>query len=108
MPATLTVHDETTAGDRSDPIVLEFLAEEITVRELIRQRVYQEVQDYNLRIEQSDLDWRGRYAKACREFECGRVLVFHGDCQAERLDDMVELTPSVGVTFLRLVPLAGG
>ncbi|MEM6552097.1 MAG: hypothetical protein AAF750_08210 [Planctomycetota bacterium] len=32
---TLTVHDETTAGDRGDPIVLEFLTEEITVREVM-------------------------------------------------------------------------
>ncbi len=50
MSITLTVFDETTAGDRGEPIVLEFLTEHITIRELIRQRVYQEVQDYNLNL----------------------------------------------------------
>jgi len=48
MPS-LDVHDETTTGDRSGETTLELLTERITVRELIRSRVYQEVQDYNLR-----------------------------------------------------------
>jgi len=40
MPATLTVRDETTTGDVRNAITLEFLTDHITVRELIRQRVY--------------------------------------------------------------------
>lgn len=47
MPAMLTVTDETTVGDRHDAITLEFLTDYITVRELIRERVYQEVKGYN-------------------------------------------------------------
>src|SRR5262249_36745259 len=47
MAAVLTVRDETTGGAVSEPITLEFPTETITVRELIRERVYQEVQDYN-------------------------------------------------------------
>ena len=46
MP-TLTLHDETTTGTTREAITLEFPTETITVRELIRERVYQEVQDYN-------------------------------------------------------------
>lgn len=50
MPITLTVQDQTTAGKVTDSITLEFLTERITVRELIRSRVYQEVQDHNLKL----------------------------------------------------------
>ena len=49
MPTTLTVRDETPAGGVSNEWSLEFPTETITVRELIRERVYQEVQDYNVR-----------------------------------------------------------
>ena len=48
MP-TLTIQDETTAGERFEAMKLELLTERVTVRELIRSRVYQEVQDYNTR-----------------------------------------------------------
>ena len=49
MSSTLTVYDETTSGQRSTTVRLEFLKEKITVQELIRERIYQEVQDYNLK-----------------------------------------------------------
>jgi len=51
MSATLTVRDETPAGGVSREWSLEFLDETITVRDLIRERVYQEVQDYNRRAD---------------------------------------------------------
>ncbi len=49
MSNRLKVCDANTlAGDES-MLVLDFLTERITVRELIRSRVYQEVKDYNTR-----------------------------------------------------------
>ena len=47
MPVTLTIRDETTSGDVYGERPLEFPTERITVRDLIRERVYQEVQDFN-------------------------------------------------------------
>src|SRR3989440_4209153 len=47
MPATLTIHDETTSGQKTNAFTLDCLTERMTVRELIRARIYQEVQDYN-------------------------------------------------------------
>ena len=44
----LTVRDETASGSVTNELTLNVLDETITVRELIS-RVYQEVQDYNLR-----------------------------------------------------------
>ncbi|MEM6257916.1 MAG: hypothetical protein AAGI37_06335 [Planctomycetota bacterium] len=133
MPATLTVYDESTTGGRSEPIVLEFLTEEVTVRELIRQRVYQEVQDYNLNqakapvfkglVQPTDaeqtlngyklkkarqIDWSKQFDKAVDAFESGRVLVIVNDRQAESLDEHVVINPSTDVSFLKLVPLVGG
>lgn len=47
MVSTLTICDETTSGETTNELTLDFLTEHITVRELIRSRVYQEVKDYN-------------------------------------------------------------
>src|SRR5690606_28650610 len=48
---TLSIRDEAPSGEKSGPLVVEFLTETITVRELIRGRVYQEVQDHNQAVE---------------------------------------------------------
>jgi hypothetical protein len=133
MLSTLTVYDESTTGDRGEPIVLEFLTEEVTVRELIRQRVYQEVQDYNLSKAQApvfnglvqpmdaertlngyklkqprQIAWNEQYEHAISAFERGSVLVIVNDRQAESLDERVTIDPSTDVSFLKLVPLVGG
>ena len=49
MSATLTVRDETTFafGGEERVFALEFPAERVTVRDLIRARVYGEVEEYN-------------------------------------------------------------
>lgn len=133
MPATLTVYDETTGGERSDAIELTFPTERITVRELIRERVYQEVQDHNLRRRTSgvfrglvmptdaeatlngyklkeprEIDWRPQFDAAVDAFEHNRILVLVDERQAESLEETIELTRGTDVTFLRLTPLVGG
>lgn len=133
MSATLTVYDESTTGDRGDPIVLEFLTAEVTIRELIRERVYQEVQDFNLNMakqpvfrglvqptdaEQTlngyklkskrQIDWQQQFDKATAAFDAGRILVLVNDRQADSLEERVTITPETGVSFLKLVPLVGG
>jgi hypothetical protein len=47
MSVTLTIYDETLSGEKTPRFSLNVLAQRITVRDLIRDRVYQEVQDYN-------------------------------------------------------------
>ena len=59
MSVTLTVRDETTSGDVYHELPLEFPTERITVRELIRERVYQEVQDFNRKRERAGLSRPG-------------------------------------------------
>ena len=131
MPTTLTIRDETAAGELLGQTVLEFLTERITVRELIRSRVYQEVQDYNTRkpdhftglVQPSDaertlngftlrkpreVDWREQFRLATEAFEQNRVMILINDRQAEGLDETIDLTPQTQVSFLKLVPLVGG
>jgi len=51
MSTTLKIKDETTfslGGDDDRDFTLDVPEERITVRDLIRARVYREVQDYNL------------------------------------------------------------
>jgi hypothetical protein len=51
--ATLTIRDKTATGKTTGELTLDVLDETITVRELIRSRVYQEVQDHNRRTAQA-------------------------------------------------------
>lgn len=131
MPATLTVRDETSSGDAIHEFVLEVLTERITVRELIRSRVYQEVQDYNLRqpqvfhglVQPTDaerhlngyrikkprqLDWKRQFEKAVEAFEGNQVLILVDDKQADSLEEEIVVQPETRVSFLRLTPLVGG
>lgn len=132
MPATLTVRDESLGGVEQHRFTLEFPTESISVRELIRERVYQEVQDYNRRkdgavfrglVQPSDaevalngskvkpgreIDWKAQFAKACEAYENNRILVLAGDHQTASLDETITITRGSEVTFLRLVMLVGG
>ena len=110
---------------------MELAAEKITVRELIRSRVYQEVQDYNLRrgpvfqglIEPEEaekalngwklnkprlLNWKRQFDRAVEAFEKNQVLILVNDRQAEALDEEFVIGPQTRVTFLRLTLLVGG
>ena len=129
--ATLTVFDETTSGDRRPGISLDFLTDRISVRELIRKRVYEEVQEFNLKepehfrglVQPTDaervlngyklrkrrkIDWEQQYAKAVEAFEQNGFLVLVDDHQAESLEEEIEIRLNTQVSFLRLVALVGG
>ena len=136
MGAVLTVRDESlTTGTTDRSFTLEFPTERITVRELIRERVYQEVQDYNRErasgsgrfrglVQPTDaevmlngefkvkggreVDWKQQFEKACEAFESNRVVVLVGEKQAASLEEVIEIGRGTEVTFLRLVMLVGG
>jgi hypothetical protein len=130
MP-TITILDQAIAGGSVDELTLDILAERLTVRELIRSRVYQEVEDYNRKrpetfrglvrptdAEQTlngvklrrgrDIDCKDQFNKACEAFERNGFFVLVDDRQAESLDEEIELTPATRVRFVKLVPLVGG
>ncbi|WP_217209325.1 hypothetical protein [Streptomyces sp. AC550_RSS872] len=127
----VTFVDETTSGRRSDGWGLEIAEERLTVRELIRRRVFEEVAEYNARtpevfqglVQPQDaervlngyamrtarrLDPETQTELALRAFAGNGFLVLVGDRQATDLDDEVELALGTEITFLKLVALVGG
>jgi hypothetical protein len=127
----LSIRDETVGGDAWSTWSLEVLSERITVRELIRSRVYQEVQDYNRKqperfrglIQPTDaeatlngyqlrqprlIDWKSQFEKAVTAFNQRQILILLDDRQLESLDEEIEVQPGTTVTFLRLTMLVGG
>ena len=131
MPATLTIRDQSTGGGTLHEFALDVLTERITVRELIRSRVYQEVQDYNRRqppvfqglVQPTDaeralngfklkkprqIDWKQQYEKAIEAFETNQILILVDEKQAESLEEEIVVQPVTRVSFLRLMPLVGG
>lgn len=137
MATTLTIRDESMSPGGADHVFeLEFPTESITVRELIRERVYQEVDDYNRQIrtaappkrylglvmpteaEQTlndamprksrEVNWKRQFDLAIEAYQKHQILVLVGDRQTASLDETIQIAPGMEVTFLRLVMLVGG
>ena len=131
MAISLTVHDETLFGERENALTLDFLTETISVRELIRERVYEEVRLYNATTpevfrslvqptdaettlnghrlrERRRVDWEAQYRLATEAFERNGFFILVDDRQVESLDESLTLTPTTQVSFVKLVPLVGG
>jgi hypothetical protein len=131
MSTTLTITDETVSGQPTNTFVLDLLNERISVRELIRERVYEEVRQYNAKLpatfhglvqpseaeatlngyqmrHRRPIDWEKQVAKALEAFGRNGFFILVDDRQAESLDDMIQLTPTTTVSFVKLVPLVGG
>ncbi len=132
MSTTLTVRDQETTGKTVNKFSLTFLNEHITVRELIRSRVYQEVKDHNAKQNQTEfrglvqptdaertlngyrlkkprqIDWKEQFDKAVEAFERRGILILVNDRQVESLDEEIEVRTDTTVSFLRLTLLVGG
>jgi len=133
MLTKLLIRDETTAslGKTEHTFTVHVSGEKISIRELIRQRVTQEVDEFNSRqpavfrmlVQPSDtertlngfkfhkprlVDPITQYEKAIEAFEGNGFIVLVDDHQIERLDDEIALHPETSITFLKLVPLVGG
>ncbi len=133
MLTFLHVQDQSTAslGKTEHTFRVRVAGETITARELIRSRVYQEVEQYNshhpeifrLLVQPGDaervgsgfrlprprsIDPEDQFEKTVEAFERNGFVVLVDDEQVERLDAQIPLKPETMVTFLKLVPLVGG
>ena len=129
MALTLAILDETTSGKQRSAGDFCFDAQTLTLRELIRRRVQQEVERFNrweievfrglVQPEETErilngvrerpvLNWEKQFDKAIAAFEGNGFLVLVDGRQLIDLDQEVHLTPQTQVTFLKLVPLIGG
>lgn len=132
MSTVLTIRDEEMSGKVLNEFSLECLTEKITVRELIRSRVYQEVKDHNAsqgdarfkglvqpsaveeslngprRKSKKMIDWKAQFDKAVEAFQKNQILMIVDDRQVESLDEQIEVAANTTVAFLRLTLLVGG
>jgi hypothetical protein len=131
LPPTLTIHDESASGETLLELTLDVCAERITVRDLIRERVRHEVEEYNRRkpdtfrglVQPTDsertlngyrlkppraVDADPQFAKAIDAFGRNQIIVLVDDRQVESLDEEIAVRPETRVSFLRLTPLVGG
>jgi hypothetical protein len=131
LAATLTIHDESATGETLLELTLTVSAERITVRDLISQRVWHEVEEYNRRkpdtfrglVQPTDsertlngyrlkepraIDATAQLAKAIQAFQGNQIIMLVDDRQVESLDEEITLRPNTRVSFLRLTPLVGG
>ena len=131
MAATLTIHDESATGETLLELTLHVSGERITVRDLIRQRVWHEVEEYNRRkpdtfrglVQPTDsertlngyrlkqpraIDATTQFARAIEAFQRNQIVMLVDDRQVESLDEEITLGPKTQVSFLRLTPLVGG
>src|SRR5271155_5140643 len=133
MSVALMIRDETASGAVYNEMPLEFPSERITVRELIRERVYQEVEDFNRKQDQQvfcgliqptdtervlngnrteyrlkkrrDIQWKSQFEKAIEAFNRNGILVLIDDRQAESLDQEFVIGHGTRITFVKLTPL---
>jgi hypothetical protein len=133
MLTELLIRDESTAslGITEHSFTVHVSGEKISVRELIRLRVTQEVEEFNSRqpavfrmlVQPNDtertlngykfhkprlIDPVTQYQKAVEAFDGNGFIVLVDDYQVQNLDDEIALRPETSVTFLKLVPLVGG
>jgi len=129
MPLTLSILYETTAGERCNAGVLQFDDATLTLRELIRVFVQEEVKRFNetgaevfrglVQPDESErilngvrerpvLDWEKQFTKAIAAFKGNGFVVLLDERQITDLDETLHLTPQSQLTFLKLVPLMGG
>ena len=129
--ALLTILDETASGNILRRLEVEIAQEMLTVRELIAQRVHDEVASYN--AEQDGLfqglvqpteservlngyrlrptkriDAEQQVYRALEAFQNNGFFLLVNDRQAETLDEEIWLGSGATASFVKLTPLVGG
>ncbi|WP_316783736.1 hypothetical protein [Streptomyces sasae] len=129
--ATVTFRDETATGKPLTDWEVSGLPERMTVQELIRLRVREEVTRHNARPtsrfnglvrpddaetelngyrlrEPRRIDWQRQAEIAERAFLANGFFILAGDRQVVDLEEVVDLTADPNLVFIKLVALVGG
>jgi hypothetical protein len=132
-PISVTIRDESGAGRVAATITLDGVDSRITVRDLIRTRVREEVARYNaapadtgifrglvvpdgavpapggfLMPKPRRVDWEKQADKALEAFQRNGFFVLVAGRQVTDPDEPLELTADTDIRFIRLVQLVGG
>jgi hypothetical protein len=131
MALQLTVRDGTATGRVTAELVLQDVPDRISVRDLIRTRVREEVARYNLSVgkyfaglvrpidaeettegyrmkRRRSIDWEKQAKVAEEGFMANRFFLLVGDRQITELDELLNIDTETDIRFVKLVPLVGG
>lgn len=127
----LTIKDESATGKIINTLELSIQNEIVTVREIIKHRVFAEVEKYNQQASEyfhgliqpsgaeqtlngykmqnrKFIDAEKQYLTALDAFQKNGFFVLIDNQQVEKLDEEVLLQENTVVSFIKLVPLVGG
>ena len=127
---TITIRDENGIGQVYQELELSFDRIQITVKDLITERVYQEVIAYNKKAEsnkhalvqpgaletelngkknkQRHVDAEKQVAVALSAFENNGFFILIDDLQAESVDQVITISNNSLISFVKLTQLIGG
>lgn len=131
MNRSIIIHDETAAGSILNQLKLRINKEKITVKELIRMRVYQEVEAYNTRKgafyrglvrpnhakptfsgfelnPKYKIDPQKQYYVAMDAFKRQSFHLLVDDERVEDPEQPIDVRTKMRVSFMKLAPLVGG
>lgn len=130
MVKTISIKDESLAGDVLNEITLKFHNEYITVKDLITQRVTAEVEKYKNSVEEYShglvrptdfekrinnktskslsIDVEKQIYTALDAFQNNGYFILIDNEQAESLEDKFLIDDQTSVSFVKLTPLIGG
>ena len=131
VPITVIIKDQSGAGKVAATITLERIDSHITLRDLIRTRVREEVARYNATLTdifqglvmpdgaqptpegfrmpaRRRVDWEQQAGRAVDAFDRNGFFVLVAGRQVTGLDEVLELTADSDIRFIRLVQLVGG
>jgi hypothetical protein len=134
MATSVIIRDESMSGETLGEMTVEFPSEQITVNELIRSRVYQEVKESNARAaakkherrelvqpsaaelilngtrsnNTASVNWQTQFDKAVDAFHANRIMILIDDRQVTSLHEQIEINSATRISFLRLTMLMGG
>jgi hypothetical protein len=127
----IAIKDETYSGKKFDVMSLIFNTQLVTLREVITQRVLQEVAIYNQKLSgvfnglvqpidaeklldgyklksSKPIDAQKQVAVAIEAFSSNRYFILVDDQQHDNLDDEIVVADTTSISFVKLTPLVGG
>jgi hypothetical protein len=131
MSYILTITDETAGGKVLNELKISLANELTTAKEIIKARVYAEVEAYNNKMpeyftglvqpneaeatlngfklkEKRKVDREKQFLTALDAFQKNGYFLLIDNIQAESLDQMVVINKNTTVSFVKLTPLVGG
>ena len=128
---TLKITDETAGGKITNEVNITFENELTTVQDIIKARVFSEVEAYNTKLpeyyrglvqpgeteqtlngykmkQRRKLDAEQQYLAALNAFQKNGFFILIDNIQAESLEQMVVINPNTSISFIKLTPLVGG